>query len=50
LYLFLACGRYLHKYRIYISSFHRASLLSVTFISPLTHSSLDVVDIKICVI
>jgi hypothetical protein len=32
------------------SSFHRASLLSVTFISRLVRSNLDVVDIKTCVI
>jgi hypothetical protein len=38
------------KLYISISSFYRASLLSVTFISRLMHSNLDVVDIKICVI
>ena len=32
-----------------ISGFHRASLLSVTFINQLMHSILTIVDVKICI-
>ena len=33
-----------------ISGFHRASLLSVTFINQLMHSIITIVDYKICII